>query len=54
MRLAHITRQDFLRDRQGVTLSGVLENPELPFDILLDFFNCSDHQRRNPEMRGLM
>ena len=47
MRLAHITRQDFLRDRQGVTLSGVLENPELPFDILLDFFNRRDLPEAN-------
>lgn len=41
---AHITRQDFLRDRQGRALSPLLEDPELPFDVVLDFFNRRDHQ----------
>ena len=46
MPLAHITRRDFLRDRQGRSLSGLLDDPDLPFDTLLDFFNCRNHQQQ--------
>ncbi len=41
-----ITRSDFLDDRLGRTFVDVLENPEQPFDEVLDFFNDADRQRR--------
>ena len=46
MPLAHITRRDFLRDHQGRSLSEFLDAPDLPFDTLLDFFNCRNHQQQ--------
>ena len=49
MSLAHIARQDFLRDRQGRMLSDVLDDPELPFDTVLEFFNRGDRQHRMEE-----
>ena len=44
-----ITRQDFLQDRQGRTFADVLNDPEQPFDEVLDFFNADDRQRRMEE-----
>lgn len=44
-----ITRQDFLRDRQGRTFADVLNDPEQPFDAVLEFFNEEDRQRRMQE-----
>lgn len=44
-----ITRQDFLRDRQGRTLPDILEDPEFPFDTVLQFFNRRDQQHRMEE-----
>jgi hypothetical protein len=41
-----VTRHDFLQDRQGRTLADVLNDPEQPFDAVLDFFNSEDRQRR--------
>jgi hypothetical protein len=41
-----ITRDDFLRDRQGRTFADVVNDPEQPFDAVLDFFNDEDRQRR--------
>lgn len=49
MRTAQITRQDFLRDRQGREFSGLLDDPNLPFDSLLEFFNRRDQQHRMEE-----
>lgn len=46
MPVAHITRRDFLRDNQGRSLSDFLDDPDLPFDTLLDFFNCRNHQQQ--------
>lgn len=46
---AQITRQDFLRDRQGRALSDVLEDPKFPFDTVLQFFNRRDQQHRMEE-----
>jgi hypothetical protein len=44
-----ITRADFLEDRQGRTFADVLNDPEQPFDAVLDFFNNEDRQRRMVE-----
>jgi hypothetical protein len=41
-----VTRHDFLRDRQGRTFADVVNDPEQPFDAVLDFFNDEDRQRR--------
>ena len=41
-----ITRQQFLDDRQGRTFADVLNDPEQPFDQVVDFFNSADRQRR--------
>jgi hypothetical protein len=41
-----ITRHDFLEDRQGRTFADVLNDPEQPFNAVLDFFNDEDRQRR--------
>jgi hypothetical protein len=44
-----ITRKDFLEDRQGRTFADVLNDPEQPFDEVLEFFNGADQQRRMEE-----
>ena len=44
-----ITRQDFLQDRQGRAFADLVNDPEQPFDMVLDFFNCEDRQRRMVE-----
>lgn len=44
-----ITRQSFLRDRQGRTFADVLDDQEQPIDVVLDFFNDADRQRRMEE-----
>jgi hypothetical protein len=49
MSLVTITRQEFLSDRQGRTFADVLNDPEQPFDAVLDFFNNVDRQRRMEE-----
>jgi hypothetical protein len=41
-----VTRDDFLQDRQGRTFADVVNDPEQPFDTVLDFFNREDRQRR--------
>jgi hypothetical protein len=41
-----MTRDDFLRDREGSTFADVVNDPEQPFDAVLDFFNDEDRQRR--------
>ena len=41
-----ITRDDLLRDREGSTFADVVNDPQQPFDAVLDFFNDEDHQRR--------
>lgn len=41
-----VTRDDFLRDRQGRTFADVANDPKQPFDAVLDFFNREDRQRR--------
>ncbi len=44
-----VTRKDFLEDRQGRTFADVLNDPEQPFDVVLEFFNDQEHQRRMEE-----
>jgi hypothetical protein len=44
-----ITRHGFLQDRQARTFADVLNDPEQPFDAVLDFFNSEDRQRRMEE-----
>ncbi len=41
-----ITRGAFLSDRHGKTFSDVLNDPDAPFDEVLEFFNDADRQRR--------
>jgi hypothetical protein len=43
---ARVTRSDFLDDRQGKTFSDVVNDPEQPFDRVLEFFDDADRQRR--------
>jgi hypothetical protein len=49
MRKVILTRHDFLQDRQGRTFADVLNDPEQPFDAVLEFFNDEDRQRRMEE-----
>jgi hypothetical protein len=44
-----ITRETFLAEIQGRTFSDVLNDPEQPFDEVLQFFNDEDRQRRMEE-----
>lgn len=44
-----ITREDFLKDRQGRTFADVLNDPGQPFDKVLEFFSNEDRQRRMEE-----
>jgi hypothetical protein len=44
-----MTRDDFLRDREGSTFADVVNDPEQPFDAVLDFFNDETRQRRMEE-----
>jgi hypothetical protein len=49
MAIVKISRQDFIQDRQGRTFADVFNDPEQPFDSVLDFFNDGDRQRRMVE-----
>jgi len=44
-----ITREEFLKDFQGRTFADVVNDPEQPFDRVLQFFNQADRQRRMEE-----
>ena len=44
-----VTREDFLKDPQGRTFADVVNDPEQPFDRVLQFFNQSERQRRMEE-----
>ncbi len=44
-----LTRKNFLDDRQGKTFADVVNDPDQPFDIALEFFNDADRQRRMDE-----
>lgn len=41
-----LNRQEFLEDRQGRTFADVANDPAVPFDELLAFFNNEERQRR--------
>jgi hypothetical protein len=41
-----ITCETFLEDHQGRTFADVVNDPAQPFDVVLDFFNNDDRQRR--------
>ena len=41
-----MTREDFLKDKQGRTFADVLNDPERPFDEVLAFFNDAARQQR--------
>ena len=41
-----ISRDEFLKDRQGRTFADVLADPEQPFDDVLAFFDDAERQRR--------
>lgn len=41
-----ITREQFLDDRQGKTFADVVNDPDQPFDEVLEFFNDEGRQRR--------
>lgn len=49
MEKIRVTRDDFLKDRQGKTFSDVVLDPEQPFGKMLEFFNDPDRQRRMEE-----
>jgi hypothetical protein len=44
-----VSRNDFLADRQGRTFSDVVNDPQLCFQTVLDFFNDEGRQRRMAE-----
>jgi hypothetical protein len=44
-----VTRDGFLEDRQGKTFSDVVNDPEQPFDNVLEFFDDANRQRRLEE-----
>ena len=46
---AKITRKDFLDDRQGKTFADVVNDPDQPFEVALEFFSDADRQRRMEE-----
>src|SRR5450432_212682 len=44
-----VTRDEFLKDRQGRTFVDALNDPGQPFDKVLEFFSNEDRQRRMEE-----
>jgi hypothetical protein len=46
---AAVTRKAFLEDRRGIKFADVVNDPEQPFDCVLEFFNDPDRQRRMEE-----
>ncbi len=44
-----LTRGVFLEDRQGKTFADVVNDPDQPFDAVLEFFSSADRQRRMEE-----
>ena len=49
MATLRLTRKTFLSERLGKAFSDVVNDPEQPFDDVLDFFNDEDRQRRMEE-----
>lgn len=48
-RIVRVTRREFSADRQGRTFADVFDDPEQPFNEVLDFFNSAERQRRMEE-----
>lgn len=46
MPVTKITRKSFLADPQGRTFVDVLDDPEQHFDVVFNFFQSADRQRR--------
>ena len=44
-----VTRKEFLGDRQAKTFADVVNDPDQPFDTVLEFFDDADRQRRMEE-----
>ncbi len=44
-----VTRESFLKDKQGRTFADVLNDTNQPFDEVLEFFNLQSRQRRMEE-----
>jgi hypothetical protein len=44
-----VTRDDFLEDRQGKTFADVVNDPDQPFDAVIEFFSDANRQRRMEE-----
>ena len=44
-----ITRDTFLEDSQGRRFSDVVNDPDQPFDVVIEFFNDPGRQRRMEE-----
>lgn len=49
MPTVRIRRDDFLKDPRGVRFADVVNDPEQPFDAVLDFFSDGGRQRRMEE-----
>ncbi|MCA9212845.1 MAG: hypothetical protein KDB27_07270 [Planctomycetales bacterium] len=49
MAKTRVTRSGFLEDHQGMKFADVLNDPNQPFDSVLEFFNDDDRQRRMEE-----
>jgi hypothetical protein len=45
----HVTRDDYLADRQGKRFADVVNDKDQPFDAVLEFFADADRQRRMEE-----
>lgn len=46
---ASVALKDFLEDRQGKTFADVINDPEQPFEAVLEFFDDPHRQRRMEE-----
>ena len=44
-----VSRKKFVADRQGRTFADVLDDPDQPFENVLEFFNDENRQRRMEE-----
>ena len=44
-----VARADFLEDSQGKTFADVVNDPDQPFDCVIEFFEDPDRQRRMEE-----
>lgn len=49
MKRITVTRKDFLDDRQGRTFADIVNDPESPFDEVLQLFDDEGRQRRMEE-----